>query len=484
MTRCPRCGAALGASGVCAACLASAGDEPVLLAGSFELEEPIGEGGMGQVWRARHRRLGRTVAVKLLPLELAASEEFRRRFEREAQALARLAHPGIVTVHDFGEEDGQYYLVMEYAEGGTLATRMPMPAEQAVRHALELAEALSYAHGHGIVHRDIKPANVLLSAEGRAKLTDFGVARFIGPHSGGWTVTQPDKVAGTPLYLAPEVLEGAAPDPRQDLYALGVLLYEMVTGTRPQGDFAPLAGPLDAVVRRLLAPDPARRHASAAELAEALRALVPARTPAQPVPAAVPDDERIWQHAAALIHTVCTAIGLWAVFLCVTPRVIPASEAIPLVMIDPQPLPGGRLVSWARFEIGPLLAAFAAIGFCAIVYQLLEMRWRRAGIFRDEGPHPVEDVAMVLRLGVACAALFAVHLALQAAWPIALLRYVPIPGGILELLVVYYTWSALLETQRRRRSWFADWRLWAGVALALVPPVTDFARYLAYWVPR
>ena len=477
--KCPRCGAAL-AGGVCGACLAGAGDEPVLLAGTLELEEPIGEGGMGQVFRARHRRLGRTVAVKLLPPELAENEEFRRRFEREAQALARLAHPGIVTIHDFGEDEGQFFLVMEFAEGGTLATRMPVKEDQALKYMLEIADALAYAHAHGIVHRDIKPANVLISYDGHAKLTDFGVARFFGPHSGGWTVTQPDRVVGTPLYLAPEVIDGAAPDPRQDLYALGVVLYEMITGARPLGDFAPLPGRLDPIVRRLLAPDPARRTQSAVELIAELRALLPGETSKT----ALPEDAQIWQHAAALIHTVCTAIGLWAVFLCLMPRVIPAGEAMPLVMIDPTRLPDGRLVSWARFEIGPLIAAFAAIGFCAIVYRLLEVYWRRAGVLGHASEGPVPEVALVFKLGAACAILFAVHVAMETVWPIPLLRYIPVPGGLLEMLVVYYTWSALLETQRRRRSWFADPRLWIGVALALIPPVTDFARYLAHWEPR
>ena len=512
--RCPRCAAVLGGGGVCGACLLEGGEGPVML-GGLELEDPIGEGGMGQVYRARHARLGRTVAVKLLPAALADNEDFRRRFEREAQALARLAHPGIVAVHDFGEEDGQYYLVMEFAPGGTIARLMPMAPERAIALGVEIAEALAYAHAHGIVHRDLKPANVLLAEDGHALLTDFGVARFIGPHSGGWTVTQPDRVAGTPHYMAPEVIDGAAPDPRQDQYALGVVLYEMVMGTRPMGDFAPLGGALDAVVRRMLAPDPARRYGSAAEVAQVLRGLLargaadagapaagpltraglvdavadaasPAAGPltrAGPVPE-LGDEELLWRQGVAVVLTVCTAAVLWALVLCVTPRVIAPGDAMPLIMVeDAVRLPDGRIVSWARFEIGPLLGAFAAVGLAVVACRGLEIHWRRAGLAVAAPERPVAEAWVVLGLGVFAVALYGTRRGFEAFGYIGIFRYMPIFGGLVEVAVVWFTWSVLLELRRRGRALLAERALWVGLALALVPPTTDLVRWLTRWTP-
>jgi hypothetical protein len=480
--RCPRCQAVLaGADSVCAACLVGGGDEPVVLAGALELEDPIGEGGMGQVFRARHRRLNRTVAVKFLPAELAGDEEFRRRFEREAQALARLNHPGIVTLHDFGEEDGQYYLVMEFAEGGTLATSMPVGEVAAVRHALAIADALAYAHARGIVHRDIKPPNVLLDGEGRAKLTDFGIARFFGPHSDGWTVTRPDRVSGTPLYMAPEAIDGAAPDPRQDLYSLGVLLYEMVTGQRPAGDFAPLNGPLDAIVRKLLAPDPANRYATALEVRAALESLD--RKPSPATAGDLPEEEIGWLRAVCVLLSVCTAVGLWALLLCLTPRVMAPGDVMPLIMLDVKPLPDGRVVSWARFEIGPLLAAFFAFGVGAAAQGALRAHWRRSGLIAAAPDQPLFGSRVMIALGVLACGMYAFRKTIEAFGARTLPMYMPIAGGLVEIAVVYTFWETVMEARRRQRPLPLEPKLWLGLALALMPPVVDLMVYLSRWQP-
>src|SRR5262249_19710341 len=156
--------------------------------------------------------------------ELAADPDFEARFAREARALATLAHPNIVAIHDFGTgPDGQNHLVMEFVGGGTLADRLPLPRDQALDVAVQLCEALAYAHANGIVHRDIKPENVLFDDRGRVKLADFGIARMIDAPAAGQAPTRPTLVMGTPMYMAPEARAGAPPDPRMDIYAMGVL---------------------------------------------------------------------------------------------------------------------------------------------------------------------------------------------------------------------------------------------------------------------
>jgi predicted Ser/Thr protein kinase len=209
--------------------------------GPYEVLEPLGRGGMAEVYKGLHPTLGRTVALKLLPAALASDEEFRRRFEREARVVAGLKHPHIIQVFDCGDQDGVYYMVMEYIEGSDLGHRMrasgPMPTAQVRAIIAELAGALDYAHAQGIVHRDIKPSNVMLepiTATGgrgeRSVLMDFGIARMVG----SMTKITSTGLIGTFDYMSPEQIRDAKDvDGRADIYSLGVMAFQMVTGKLP-----------------------------------------------------------------------------------------------------------------------------------------------------------------------------------------------------------------------------------------------------------
>jgi eukaryotic-like serine/threonine-protein kinase len=209
-----------------------------ILAGRFQLEEPIATGGVAIVWRAHDVNLDRSVAVKLLHPHLAGDPRVVERFRREAQAAAQLAHPNAVEIYDTGQEEDLVYLVMEYIDGPSLRdiVRDAGPLDPQVVAALgeQVAAALGRAHEAGIVHRDVKPANILVTSEGITKVTDFGIAKAVGSDD---TLTSPGTVIGTAAYLAPEQLEGHDVDGRADVYALGVVLYECLTGEAAfQGD--------------------------------------------------------------------------------------------------------------------------------------------------------------------------------------------------------------------------------------------------------
>ncbi len=268
----------------------------IVLGDRYTLLEVLGDGGMARVYLAHDNVLERDVALKVLREHYADDEAFVERFRREARSAAALNHPGIVQVYDQGraqeEEDGTYYIAMEYVPGGTLKERIvregPLDHRVAAGVALCIAEALNAAHEHGIVHRDIKPHNVLLSASGEAKVADFGIARAASSK----TVTETNLILGTSAYMSPEQVRGERVGPASDLYSLGVVLYEMLTGEQPYRAEDPIATAmkhleepiphprklnpavsegLDAVVVKLLAKNPEERYASAAVLAEDLR---------------------------------------------------------------------------------------------------------------------------------------------------------------------------------------------------------------------
>ena len=251
----------------------------------FEL---IGPGGMGTVYRARHRPLDRPVAVKVLHAHLQDDPAFAERFAREARTMAWLDHPHIVRVYDFGDREGLYYLVMELVEGVTLRQAMASgslaPAE-ALAIVPRICEALQYAHDQGVVHRDIKPENILLDRAGAPKIVDFGLALLTGS-STDTRLTEHARVLGTPHYMAPEQIEHPSQvDHRADIYALGVVFYEMLTGELPIGRFPPPSQKvevdvrLDQVVLRTLEKEPRRRYQQASELRSDVRQSTVAAVP-------------------------------------------------------------------------------------------------------------------------------------------------------------------------------------------------------------
>src|SRR5438874_379585 len=204
--------------------------------GRYRLERPLGHGGMASVYEARDTGLDRAVAVKVLAENLAGDEELRTRFLREARLAARLSHPNVVNVFDAGEDEGRPYIVMELVEGATLAGRGPVPAEEARGLALQAARGLAHAHQAGLVHRDIKPGNLLLRRDGTLKIADFGIARAAETTA----LTQAGTVLGTAAYLAPEQALGEEVTAAADVYSLGAVLYELLTG-RPPFEFDSLA---------------------------------------------------------------------------------------------------------------------------------------------------------------------------------------------------------------------------------------------------
>ena len=282
----------------------SAGD----VVGHYRIVEPLGKGGMGEVFLAEDTRLHRRVALKVLPAILASDPDARQRFEREAQAVAAINHPGIVTIHSVEEHDGRLLLTMELVDGRPLGEAIPrggMPLDKILRIGIEVADALAAAQQRGITHRDVKPGNIMVTASGRAKVLDFGLAKVRDAEeagaaedltriSGASDITGEGRIVGTVAYMSPEQAEGKPVDPRSDIFSLGVVLHEMATGEKPfKGDTnvsvissilkdtpAPitdsnpnLPADLGRIVRRCLAKDPDRRYQTAADLRNELEEL-------------------------------------------------------------------------------------------------------------------------------------------------------------------------------------------------------------------
>jgi len=319
---CPNCGKPLVAGapgGLCPECLIKAGfetkagqepaggspafvpapvEEITKLFPQLEIISLLGHGGMGVVYKARQPRLNRFVALKILSPEKKNDPQFAERFEREARALASLTHPNIVTVYDFGEVQGNYYLLMEFVDGVTLRqffqARRLTPAE-ALTVVPKICDALQYAHEHGIVHRDIKPENILIDKDGRVKIADFGIAKILDQPAQDIPLTGVKDVVGTVHYMAPEQIEHPQEvDCRADIYSLGVVFYEMLTGELPIGKFLPPSEKaqtdvrLDEVVMHALEKEPERRYQTANQMKTAVETI--ASTTPPPAPHPVPEE--------------------------------------------------------------------------------------------------------------------------------------------------------------------------------------------------
>src|SRR6266850_1013602 len=311
--------------------------------GPYEIIAAIGAGGMGEVYRARDTRLERTVAIKVLPDSFALDAELRERFAREAKVISSLDHPNICVLHDVGDHDGTAFLVMQYLEGDTLEQRLAagaLPIDQALRHGIEISDALDKAHRQGIVHRDLKPGNVMLTKSG-AKLLDFGLAKLRAPEvplsaaselsalpTGDKPLTAEGSLVGTFQYMAPEQLEGKEPDTRADIFAFGTLMYEMATGERafkgksqasliaailaaeptPISRLRPLTPPaLDRIVATCLAKDPDERWQSAHDIGKELKWIRDGgATTAAPAARGMTRERIAW--AAALLAAVLAGL--------------------------------------------------------------------------------------------------------------------------------------------------------------------------------
>ncbi len=266
-----------------------------MLGNRYEIQEKLGGGGMAIVYKARDTFLNRLVTIKILRPEFTSDEDFIARFRREAQAVASLSHPNIVNIHDVGQEDSIHYLVMEYVRGDNLKNVIKqkgyLDPMEAVRVAVQISEALDHAHQNNIVHRDVKPHNILITTEGRAKLTDFGIAM----EATAATITRTDTIMGSVHYLSPEQARGETATPKSDIYAVGILLYEMLTGKQPYSGDSPIAvalkhiqetpPPVDevnpdvpvelaAVVRRAMEKQPELRYRTAGDLARRLESAL------------------------------------------------------------------------------------------------------------------------------------------------------------------------------------------------------------------
>ena len=297
-----------------------------LAAGRYRIERELGHGGMATVYLAHDEKLERPVAVKLLAEHLADDEEFRARFVREARLAGRLSHPNIVGVYDAGEVEGRPFIAMEYVSGSSLADAGRLPAERVVELGVQACAGLQHAHDAGLVHRDVKPANLLVGDDGVLKIADFGIARA----AESTRHTQAGTLLGTAAYVAPEQIAGEDAAPAADIYSLGAVLYELLTGRPPyafsslgqlatqqaEGSIVPVGDveptvprETEAAVMHALARDPSFRPASAAEFAHELSgsasepATVPLRQPRRRRPT-------VWPVGAAVVLAIAAAIAL------------------------------------------------------------------------------------------------------------------------------------------------------------------------------
>ena len=302
-----------------------------LAAGRYRVERELGRGGMATVYLAEDEELGRAVAVKVLPEHLAGEEAFRARFLREARLAGGLSHPNVVRVYDAGEAEGRPFIVMEYVPGTSLAEIRRLPVTRVVDLGMQACAGLQHAHEAGLVHRDVKPANLLVRVDGELKIADFGIARA----AASTRHTQAGTLLGTAAYLAPEQIAGEDATPASDIYSLGAVLYELLTGRtpysfgslgdlaakqsdgviEPAGDLADVPREVEAAVMHALAREPRFRPESAAELAQELAPSTTGAEPTRPLPSrrALTMPRRsgaLWLVGALALAAVALALGL------------------------------------------------------------------------------------------------------------------------------------------------------------------------------
>lgn len=300
--------------------------------GHFEVRERLGKGGMGEVYRAQDTRLRRTVAVKRLAPQLCADHLYRRRFLEEAARASRFSDPRIAAIYEFVEEGNEMFLVMEFVEGETLRQRLRRPIElpEFFEIAIQCAEALAAAHERGIVHCDVKPENIMLTPEGRVKVLDFGVAKRLPRSDQSSTIDRAGTMAGTPAYMSPEVLMEKAPDARADIFSLGIVFYEVLTGHHPfmaNGFIATsdrirnetpaptrifnkkVPSPLEDLVGKMLAKEPGSRYKSAGDLAKDLRFIQMGKDPGITVPSAPRASKRPWSAVLAVVALIVALVS-------------------------------------------------------------------------------------------------------------------------------------------------------------------------------
>ncbi len=338
--------------------------------GRYEITAPLGTGGMGEVYRARDTRLDRTVALKVLSTHLSSNPDVKQRFEREARVISSLNHPHICHLYDVGSQNGTDFLVMEYLEGQTLASRLqkgPLPLNHVLNIGIEIADALAAAHKAGIVHRDLKPANVMMTDAAGVKLLDFGVAKLTDPQPERATMadapaTRTGMIVGTLAYMAPEQREGGTVDARSDIYSFGLVLFEMMTGYRPRGEIGPsdldgVPKDLRKIVLRCVQREPAARFQIVDDVRHTLEDADLA--PGTPLEASGRDWRFfIWGVLAALALATASGLAAW--------RFTGTPAGHPLVLTtltldaglttDPALSADGRLIAFAsdRAEQGSL----------------------------------------------------------------------------------------------------------------------------------
>jgi serine/threonine protein kinase len=353
--------------------------DPAQLAAQFpqlEIIELLGMGGMGTVYKARQTRLDRFVALKILPLASASHPSFAERFDREAKALAKLNHPGIVAVYDFGQTDQYYYFVMEYVDGMNLRRLLNtqnVTRRQALDLVVQICTALQHAHDEGVVHRDIKPENILLNQKGQVKIADFGLAKLLGS-APDTALTMSQAAMGTLNYMAPEQRENAQKvDHRADLYSLGVVFYEMLTGEVPMGKFAPPSKKvqidvrLDEVVLRALEREPARRYQQASELKGGVEAISNTKDLEDQRPGRLSADlaQSPRQIGVSTVSKPVSTINLLLLAACLLSVLIPAA---PLAWLH------------NRVEIGSVQFNHLATGFQWTFGPVSEVNFRSSGL--------------------------------------------------------------------------------------------------------